>query len=124
MLPAVPGGPPMSTRWVTFDCFGTLVDWHTGFASVLRPIAGDRLPELLAAYHRHEREAEVERPHRLYRDVLESALRRGGGPIGLPPTGEAAAGPPPDRGPPPGLPAVGPTPARPPPPVCPSGVPP
>src|SRR5262245_23668165 len=90
MLPAVPGGPPMSTRWVTFDCFGTLVDWHTGFASVLRPIAGDRLPELLAAYHRHEREAEVERPHRLYRDVLESALRRGAGQIGLPLTDEQA----------------------------------
>ena len=39
----------MTNRWVTFDCFGTLVDWHTGFSAVLRDIAGDRLPALLAA---------------------------------------------------------------------------
>jgi 2-haloacid dehalogenase len=65
----------MSNRWVTFDCFGTLVDWHTGFSTVLRTIAGDRLPELLEAYHRHERIAEQDRPHRPYRNVLETALR-------------------------------------------------
>jgi 2-haloacid dehalogenase len=80
----------MSPRWVTFDCFGTLVDWHTGFAAVLRAIAGDRLPELLAAYHRHEREAEAERPHRLYRDVLATALRRAARQIALPLTDEQA----------------------------------
>src|SRR5262245_32262993 len=81
---SVTGGHAMSPHWVTFDCFGTLVDWHAGFASVLRPIAGDRLPELLAAYHRHERAAETERPHRLYRDVLETALRRAADQIGMP----------------------------------------
>src|SRR5262249_59662474 len=112
MLRGVPGGPPRSTRWVRFDCVGTLVDWHTGFASVLRPIAGDRLPELLAAYHRHEREAEVERPHRLYRDVLESALRRGAGQIGAPPRGGGARRPPPDRELHPAAPPRPPTPAR------------
>jgi 2-haloacid dehalogenase len=78
----------MSTQWVTFDCFGTLVDWHTGFASVLGAIAGDRLPGLLAAYHWHEREAEAERPHRLYRDVLAVALGRAAAQIGMPLTDE------------------------------------
>lgn len=73
----------MAFRWVTFDCFGTLVDWHTGFAAVLRDIAGDRLPDLVRAYHRHERAAEHERPHRLYRDVLETAVRRAAGELGL-----------------------------------------
>ena len=29
----------MAARWVTFDCFGTLVDWHTGFTAVLRDVA-------------------------------------------------------------------------------------
>jgi len=30
----------MSERWITFDCSGTLVDWHTGFAGILRLVAG------------------------------------------------------------------------------------
>ena len=81
----------MTDRWVTFDCFGTLVDWHTGFSAVLRTIAGDRLPELLAAYHRHERAVEMERPHRLYRDVLATAVRRAAADLGLPVTDEQAA---------------------------------
>ena len=80
----------MSGRWVTFDCFGTLVDWQTGFSAILRDIAGDRLPEFLAAYHRHERAAENERPHRLYRDVLETAVRRAATDLGLPITDEQA----------------------------------
>jgi 2-haloacid dehalogenase len=73
----------MPARWVTFDCFGTLVDWHTGFTAILRDLAGDRLAELLAAYHRHERAAESERPHRMYKDVLATAVRRAADEIGL-----------------------------------------
>ncbi|MSR54257.1 MAG: HAD family hydrolase [Gemmataceae bacterium] len=80
----------MPTKWVTFDCFGTLVDWHTGFATVLRPIAGDRVAELLAAYHIHEPILEAERPHRLYKDVLETAVRRAGSDLGLNVTDEQA----------------------------------
>jgi 2-haloacid dehalogenase len=80
----------MTTRWITFDCFGTLVDWHAGFAAVLRNIAGDRIPDLLKSYHRHERYAELERPHRLYRDVLEIALRRAAEELGIPVTDEQA----------------------------------
>jgi 2-haloacid dehalogenase len=64
----------MSVRWVTFDCFGTLVDWHSGFASILRSIAGDRAAELLRAYHSFERQIEAERPHKLYAEVLTTAL--------------------------------------------------
>jgi 2-haloacid dehalogenase len=64
----------MSVRWVTFDCFGTLVDWHSGFAAILRPMAGNRTEELLRAYHSFERQIEAERPHRLYAEVLTTAL--------------------------------------------------
>jgi len=70
-------------RWVTFDCFGTLVDWHNGFAAIVRTVGGDRTPELLQAYHRFERLLEQEAPHRLYRDVLSGALQRAAGEIGL-----------------------------------------
>jgi len=80
----------MPTKWVTFDCFGTLVDWHTGFATALRPIADDRVPELLAAYHRHEPILEAERPHRLYKAVLETAVRRAASDLGLNLTDEQA----------------------------------
>jgi 2-haloacid dehalogenase len=80
----------MANRWVTFDCFGTLVDWHAGFAALLGDFAGDRVPELLEAYHQYEREVEKERPHRLYRDVLETAVRRAAGDLGIPITDEQA----------------------------------
>lgn len=80
----------MANRWVTFDCFGTLVDWHSGFAALLGDIAGDRVPELLKAYHQYERAVEKERPHRLYRDVLETALRRAAGELAVPISDEQA----------------------------------
>lgn len=80
----------MPNRWVSFDCFGTLIDWHTGFAEALKPIAGDRIAELLAAYHRHEPILEAERPHRLYKDVLQTSVRRAASDIGLIVTDEQA----------------------------------
>jgi 2-haloacid dehalogenase len=73
----------MSDRWITFDCFGTLVDWHTGFAAILRPIAGPRTADLVAAYHEFERPLEQERPHRLYADVLREGVARAAAKIGL-----------------------------------------
>jgi 2-haloacid dehalogenase len=64
------------TRWVTFDCFGTLVNWQAGFASMLAPIAGDRTRDIVRAYHASERLVERETPHRSYKDVLATALSR------------------------------------------------
>ena len=40
--------------WVSFDCFGTLIDWQTGFRPLLGPIGGDRVDELVHAYHQSE----------------------------------------------------------------------
>lgn len=73
----------MTNKWITFDCFGTLADWHTGFANILRPIAGSRTAELISAYHEFECEVEKERPHRLYRDVLRESVARAGDKIGM-----------------------------------------
>lgn len=70
--------------WITFDCFGTLVDWNAGFASILAPLAGDKTPALLSAYHRFERQVEAERPHRLYKDVLTTSLVRAAHEVGVP----------------------------------------
>jgi len=61
-------------RWVTFDCYGTLVDWHAGFSSILKPFAAEKTAELERAYHHLEPQIEAERPHLLYKDVLTKAL--------------------------------------------------
>ena len=57
-------------RWVTFDCFGTLVDWHKGFTEILKPFARERVDDVVRAYHECERRIEAERPHASYADVL------------------------------------------------------
>jgi 2-haloacid dehalogenase len=61
-------------RWITFDCYGTLLDWQGGFRRILTPAAGDRLDALVGAFH--EVEPEVEREVTLYKDVLREALAR------------------------------------------------
>jgi 2-haloacid dehalogenase len=75
--------PGTRTRWVTFDCFGTLVDWQAGFAAMLAPLAGDRERDLVRAYHESERVVEREKPHRCYKDVLATALVRAAAECGV-----------------------------------------
>ncbi len=64
---------------LTFDCYGTLIDWESGIASALRTwaegrgIAADD-NELLEAFSRHENRIEAEHPALLYPDVLERSL--------------------------------------------------
>ncbi len=72
---------------LTFDCFGTLIDWETGILNVLRPWAkGAGLDAtddaLLGAYARAESAEERERPGDLYRDVLRGVMRRVGNDLG------------------------------------------
>ena len=64
---------------LTFDCYGTLIDWETGILAGIRPILdrwGVRAEddELLEAYARAEAGLEAG-PYRTYRDVLGEALR-------------------------------------------------
>ena len=62
-------------RWLTFDCYGTLVDWRTGIARAIDSVAPSTSARLLPLYYRREAEVQAE-PFRLYRDVLDEALRR------------------------------------------------
>jgi 2-haloacid dehalogenase len=78
-------------RWITFDCFGTLVDWNTGFDAILRPIAGEETAALIDAYHRAERLLEAESPHRLYRDVLTTGVLAAAAEAGVPVSREQAS---------------------------------
>jgi 2-haloacid dehalogenase len=63
-------------RWITFDCFGTLVDWQAGFAGAVRPFFGERTDDVLRAYYAHEAIVERLKPHRSYKEVLATALAR------------------------------------------------
>ena len=64
------------SRWVTFDCYGTLIDWNGGIGGVLENLFGaERAPELLARYHRLEPEVQAE-AYRSYAEVLSLTLER------------------------------------------------
>jgi len=65
---------------VTFDCYGTLIDWEGGIAGAFtRAVAetGGRLEprQVLAAYEKIEPMVQAER-YRSYRDVLTESARR------------------------------------------------
>jgi 2-haloacid dehalogenase len=65
-----------ATRWATFDCYGTLIDWNLGIRTELERLFGvQEAPRLLERYHRLEPEIESE-PFRTYREVLTLALER------------------------------------------------
>jgi 2-haloacid dehalogenase len=69
--------------WVSFDCFGTLIDWHSGFRAILTPIAGAQTSALITAYHAIERAMEAQTPHRLYRDILTAGLVQAAEDLGM-----------------------------------------
>jgi 2-haloacid dehalogenase len=63
---------------ISFDCYGTMIDWESGIFSALRPILaahGKNLPdsELLETYAELELAAEAE--YKPYREVLQSVVR-------------------------------------------------
>jgi 2-haloacid dehalogenase len=72
---------------LTFDCYGTLIDWETGILGALRPLAarhGVKLSdaELLALYG--ELEARIEAgPYQRYREVLRGVVHGMGERLGF-----------------------------------------
>lgn len=61
-------------RWVTFDCYGTLIDWDAGYSAVLAPLAGPRVGALVASCHRREGALLRTEPHMAYATVLTRSL--------------------------------------------------
>lgn len=66
-------------KTLTFDCYGTLVDWRGGITAALLPLLGDRVPDgptaMIDAYVETEAEIESER-YRTYREVLGLTERK------------------------------------------------
>lgn len=65
---------PTEPGWLTFDCYGTLVDWRTGMERALARVDPARVADLLAGYHRAEPALQERRPVLSYREVLRRGL--------------------------------------------------
>jgi 2-haloacid dehalogenase len=78
-------------RYLTFDCYGTLVDWENGIFSALRPILhkhgksidNSRLLEMYG-----DLEMRAEQPFQSYREVLRAVVRGFGQELGFTPTAD------------------------------------
>jgi 2-haloalkanoic acid dehalogenase type II len=72
---------------LSFDCYGTLIDWELGLTAVLKPWARRRGldvedEQLLAAFSARESAAEAEHPTERYPDILARSMRALGQDLG------------------------------------------
>ncbi len=68
-------------RALTFDCYGTLIDWESGMIEALKPLTSRTSRqlsrnEILGAHARHESSQQEQTPAKRYRDLLAIVYRR------------------------------------------------
>ena len=67
----------MSYSWISFDCYGTLIDWHAGIRSALAQVTPELCPnqieDIADSYDQSERALEVA-DYQPYRLILRKAL--------------------------------------------------
>jgi 2-haloacid dehalogenase len=66
---------------LTFDCYGTLIDWESGMIEALKPLTGKlssalSRDEILEAHARHESSQQIQTPAKPYRELLAIVYRR------------------------------------------------
>jgi 2-haloacid dehalogenase len=66
----------VADRWLTFDCFGTLIDWRHGIRTTGELLFPGSGPAFLEAYIPLEAEVEREGSFKRYRAVLTETVRR------------------------------------------------
>ncbi len=77
-------------QWLTFDCYGTLIQWDEGLQAAVRDILQAKQCDdvdpatLIAVYDRHEHAFEQTPPHRSFRQVAGHGLRLALEELGLP----------------------------------------
>jgi 2-haloacid dehalogenase len=82
---------------LTFDCYGTLIDWESGMLAALRPSFAKRRPDLvdealLEAHGRLEHAIEAAHPKMLYSEVLRRTYLALAAESGIPADEAEAAG--------------------------------
>jgi 2-haloacid dehalogenase len=75
--------------WLTFDCYGTLIQWDEGLIAAVDRIlakAGARTDPktFIEVFDRHEHELEQQRPHKSFRTVSAESLALTMRDLGLP----------------------------------------
>ena len=75
-------------EWVSFDCYGTLVDWETGIAAAVGEILESRgihryRAEILDLYADAEPKVQVSPPYMEYRRVLRGVMGQIGSELGF-----------------------------------------
>jgi len=82
----MPGTRP---EWLTFDCYGTLIQWDEGLLAAVEAILskqpGSRIDAntLIHTYDKYEYELEQQRPHKSFRMVASEGLRLAMAELGL-----------------------------------------
>ncbi|MHA7774747.1 haloacid dehalogenase type II [Roseibium sp. M-1] len=68
-------------KWLTFDCYGTLIQWDEGLVAAVENILQRQdktkvdVKTLISVYDRYEHSLEQTPPHRKFRDVAGTALQ-------------------------------------------------
>jgi 2-haloacid dehalogenase len=83
--------------WLTFDCYGTLIQWDEGLLAAVREILQSKMDahsiepaRLIEIYDRHEHALEQTSPHRSFREVAGDGLRLALEQLGLPSSADDA----------------------------------
>jgi 2-haloacid dehalogenase len=66
---------------LTFDCYGTLIDWESGMVEALKPLTSrvtrkHSRNDILEAHARHESAQQLQTPGKTYRDLLPIVYKR------------------------------------------------
>ncbi|UST72750.1 haloacid dehalogenase type II [Pseudomonas siliginis] len=77
-------------HWLTFDCYGTLIQWDEGLKAVVEKMLSDKgghavdAAKLIEVYDRHEHRLEQTPPHRSFRELSILGLQLALAELGLP----------------------------------------
>lgn len=87
----MPGPRP---EWLTFDCYGTLIQWDEGLLAAVKTILSKQRASavdprvLIHTYDKYEHDLEQQRPHKSFRTVAGEGLRLAMVELGLAYTGD------------------------------------
>ena len=71
-------------RWLSFDCYGTLIDWETGIRRAFRElvrVTEDEAAELFEIWEKIQRE-KIQGPYAPYAEILQSSFREAAARLG------------------------------------------